>query len=242
MNCLEIRRLLYADPKSAEPSSDDEMIRQHLADCAECKQFANNLGSFESSLKSVSNVEVPDGLASRILLRQRLATGQNRRQRVAMATATVFLLGFIGVFSGFLTNGLNIFGSDSLEQVVLQHVNDELHHLNDHKNLSIEQLNSVLEGHASKIQALPGRTINYAGACPIRKNQGAHVIVDSDTGPITILFMTGEFVRGRSQLNDARFQGVIIPTEQGSMAIIGEDPQQIEQLERELAVQLMGLS
>jgi len=237
MNCLDVRRLLLAEPKS-----HDQAMCQHIACCTECSHFAEALGSFEADLSHASKIEVPEGLVSRILLRQRLATEQNRRKRIGMATAAVFLLGFIGVFSGLLSNGLGYFGPGSLEQVVLQHVNDELHHLEDHKNLSIQQLNSVLEEHGNKIQALPGRIINYAGACPIGKNQGAHVIVDSASGPMTILFMPGEFVGQRSHVSDERFHGVIIPTEQGSMAIVGEDPQQIEQLERELTVQIINLS
>ncbi len=237
MNCLDIRRLLLADPKT-----DDQAMRQHIADCAECSHFANELISFESNLNRASKIEVPEGLASRILLRQRLLTGQHRRQRIGRAMAAIFLLGFLGVLSGFLAKGWYDFGSDTLEQIVLQHVNDELYHLGDRENLSIQQLNSVLKDHGNKIQALPGRTINYAGACPIRNNQGAHVIVDSASGPITVLFMPGEFVGQRSHVNDERFHGVIIPTEQGSMAIIAEDPQQIEQLERELAAQIINLS
>jgi len=156
--------------------------------------------------------------------------------------AAVLLLGFVAVISSFVTNRLGDSDSQALDQVVLQHINDELHHLQDHKNLSVQQVNSVLKDHGSKLKALPGRTINYAGACPIRNKQGAHVIVDSAEGPITVLFMPGEFVGQRSQLEDGRFQGIIIPTRQGSMAIVGEDPQQIEQLERELASQMIDLS
>ncbi len=237
MNCLEIRRLLLADPMSQQAS-----VGEHLSECEECARFAKHLNSFESGLSRASKVDAPEGLASRILLRQRLLAEQNRRKRIGMATAATFLLGLVAVMGGFITNGM--FGSDpaSLEQVVLQHVNDELHHLQDHKNLSVQQLNSVLKRHGTELSALPGRTINYAGACPIRKNQGAHVIVDSATGPVTVLFMPGEFVKHRSKLNDKRFQGVIIPTRQGSMAIIAEDPQQIEQLEHELAKQIINLS
>ncbi len=237
MNCQDVRRLILADPKL-----HDHAVHLHLVGCAECSHFADELGSFESTLNRASKVEVPEGLASRILLRQCLTTKHNWRKRPGLATAAVFLLGFVGILSVFFTNGLDYFGSSSLEQVVLQHVNDELHHLEDHKNLSVQQLNSVLKEHGNKIRALPGRTINYAGACPIRNNQGAHVIVDSASGPMTILFMPGEFVGQRSLVKDKRFHGVIIPTEQGSMAIVGEDPLQIEQLERELRVQIINLS
>ena len=227
MNCLDIRRHLLADP-----NSHDEAIHSHIKECVECARFANDLMAFESDLNHASKVEVPEGLASRILLRQRLSVEQKRRKQFGMATAAVFLLGFVVVISGFLTNGSGGSDSQSLAQVVLQHVNDELHHLQDHKNLSIQQLNSVLENHGNKFKALPGRTINYAGACPIRDRQGAHVIVGSPSGPITVLFMPGEFVGERAQLQDERFQGVIIPTEQGSMAIIAEDPQQIHGFRR----------
>ncbi len=237
MNCIDIRNQLLADP-----GSQDHAIRSHLNDCADCSRFANDLLVFESDLNRASKVEVPEGLASRILLRQRLAAEKNRRKKYGMATAAAFLLSFTVVISSFFSFNLGDVDSQTLEQVVLQHINDELYHLQDHKNLSVQQVNSVLKNHGNQLKALPGRTINYAGACPIRNNQGAHVIVGSDSGPITVLFMPGEFIESRSHLKDKRFQGVIVPTGHGSMAIVAEDPQQIEQLERELAAQIIDLS
>lgn len=236
MNCLAVRRHLLADP-----GSQDSGLHEHVQQCEDCARFIRDLTSFETGLKQASKVEVPEGLASRILLRQRLGT-QHQRRRRGLAMAAGLVLGVAAVLTGILTGGIGGIGTPNLEQVVLQHVNDELHHLDDRYDLSIKQVNSMLHDHGSQLTALPGRKINYAGACQIRRTKGAHLVVDAASGPITVLFMPGEFVERRSQLQDRRFRGVIIPTRQGSMAIVGEDPQQIEQLERELSSQIVDLS
>jgi len=237
MNCLDVRRLLLAEPKSQDPD-----LHQHVQQCTDCTRFAKDLIAFESDLNQASKVAIPEGLASRILLRQRMSSVQNRRKRIGMAMAAVLLLGFTIILAGLFNNGVLSPGQKNLDQIVLLHVNSELHHLNDRQDLSLKQVNTVLKEHGSKLNALPGRMINYAGACQIRKNNGVHMVVNTRSGPITVLFMPGEFVRERSQFQDKRFQGVILPTKQGSMAIVGEDLQQIEQLERELLTQVVDLS
>lgn len=234
MNCLEFRQALLANPASL-----NDGLKQHLQDCPACAQFASSMSDFERQLKKSVDVEVPEGLSSRILLRQRLAMQQksNRRRGSWMAFAASLILGVVVVLG--VEHQIT---EPTLEQVVLHHVNDELHHLRDNYDLDITKLNRVLSDHGSKIEFLPGRRINYAGACRIRNHQGAHVVVDSEKGPITILLMPGEFVAARKSLKDKRFQGVIVPVKNGSMAILGEDLKEVERVEKEFVSQLQVIS
>lgn len=234
MNCLEFRQALLA-----EPSSLDEDLKQHLHDCQACTQFASSMSDFEHQLKKSVNVELPEGLSSRILLRQRLATQQQRSRRRGgwMALAASLVIGIM-VMLGFDYQTADA----TLEHVVLQHVNDELHHLKDDYDLDITKLNLVLRNYGAEVDSLSGRRIHYAGACQIRRHQGAHLVVGSEQGPVTVLFMPGEFVDARKPLKDKRFQGVIVPVENGSMAILGEDPKEVGRLEREFVSQLRVIS
>ncbi len=222
MNCLDVRRYLLS-----VPSNITVEVQSHLQACTDCAQFAKGLADFEQTLKKAADVPVPDGLASRILLRQRMARNRPQRWPWLAAAASLFMaiavVTYLGVFSA----------QQSLESSVLAHIESELHHLEDRKNLSLDDVNALLKPQGVRIDTL-ARTVNYAGACQMRRQQGAHLVLDSAGGPVTVLVMPGERTTGRTTIKSPRFQGVIIPIPNGSMAIVGEDEQQWRQLENEI--------
>ncbi len=227
MNCIECRRLLLTDPKSTDPQ-----LTAHLQSCEQCKQFASNLHSFELGLKQAVMVDVPEGMASRILLRQRMTEQKRPRRYQWLALAASLLITFTLV----VTIGLGPSQQPTLEQAVFKHLHDELHHMHEKNNVSVSALNLILKPHGAKLKT--NRTINYAGACPIRRYQGAHVVLDDKRGPVTVFIMPSEPVTQRTTINDEHFQGVIIPTANGSVAIVAEEPEQVRSVEQELKTQM----
>ena len=138
MNCLEFRRELLAAP--LERSVD---LAAHRLSCRECAKFATNLITLEQQLKAATLVEVPEGLASKVLLRHRLqARSAWIKNRMAMA---------LGSLAAALTLTLSLFWTamPTLESSVLAHVQNELHHLDERNNVSVESVNAKLHLHSS---------------------------------------------------------------------------------------------
>ena len=52
-------------------------------------------------------------------------------------------------------------------------------------------------------------------------------------GPITVFFMPGEAIRGEMEIDSARFQGYLVPTDWGSIAVVGAQSAYPAQIERE---------
>ena len=73
--CLETRRELTIDPNSR--NSD---VMKHLSSCEECSQFLQKLKPFDDKLKSALNIEVPEGLESRVILAQRMMQTEDSMQ------------------------------------------------------------------------------------------------------------------------------------------------------------------
>lgn len=231
MNCIDVRRQLLS-----EPSNVDEAIQEHLRHCSACARFSNDLVVFEHSLKQAAQVPVPEGLASRILLQQRLEGQRHQRrwQGLAVAASLLFSVGLV------MYLGLPV-SEPTLQVSVLNHVEQELHHLQDRKDVQLADLNRVLRPQGLRVATL-NRQIHYAGTCQMRRQLGAHLVIASPTGPVTVLMMPGEFIQTRQAIKDERFQGIILPTAQGSMAIIGEDAEQLDQIARELQAGLHAIS
>ena len=226
MNCLDYRRGLLADPsrRSAEALS-------HQRSCAACDAFSRQLGADESLLGEAMNVAVPEGMADRVLLRNSLEGANRIRSRrhrlLAIASSLLLALGAV------LTIGL-LSQPVSTEQLVVQHIRNELDHLHEQGDLRLEQVNAVLEPFDSELDAGLG-TVHYAGACKIRREPGAHLVISGERGPVTILLMPEEGVRDRMPIRDERFSGVVIPTGNGSMAIVGEVDERLDVIEQRIA-------
>lgn len=231
MNCLEFRRTLLADPhvRSAE-------VSEHRLGCAACTDFAQRLQGFEQVLKEAARVEVPEGLASRIVLRQRMALRQQsfwRRGLFALAATVVLTLGVLMV--------LPQQPPLSLEESVLAHVNDELKHLAEQNNVSLEKVNSGMKNYGVQLTAAVAK-VNFAMPCDMRKSKGFHMVLQGETGPVTVLIMPGDYVDQRQTVADQRFQGVVLPTSNGSMAIVAENTLDLARIEEGLKQSLQFAS
>ncbi|UCE88228.1 MAG: DUF3379 family protein [Pseudomonadota bacterium] len=226
MNCLEFRRRI-----TAEPVCSDAEVELHRRMCRSCAAFARRQQGFERQLRSViKRINTPDTLGARILLRQGTAAThlhRARRTRLFAAAATVLLS--VGLVFGVAMAP----ATPSLAQTVVAHVNGELHHLTDRNAVKLAQLNDVFARYGTALTQGIG-TVHYAGACTIRKYSGVHMVLQGEKGVVTVLFMPREHRLMRTPIMDRRFDGVIVPTPVGSMAIVGERGEPLGEIEQRI--------
>jgi hypothetical protein len=226
MNCLEFRRRITVDP--GHPGAEAE---RHRRTCRSCAEFARQQRGFDQQLRGViKRIDMPDTLGARILLRQGTAVTRQRRvlrsRRFAVAAAVVL--------SVALALGVAITPkSPGLARTVVAHINDEPHHLAERNAIGLAQLNEVLAPYGTALSSEIG-TVHYAGACGIRKYNGVHIVLQGDHGPVTVLFMPREHRHMRTPIMDRRFEGVIVPTRIGSMAIVGERGEELDRIEQRI--------
>nr|NIS41235.1 DUF3379 domain-containing protein [Desulfuromonadales bacterium] len=70
--------------------------------------------------------------------------------------------------------------------------------------------------------------ISYAQSCIINGRTVPHLVVQGAKGPVTVLLMPEEEVGEAIELRGENIQGVILPVGDGSIAIIGEAEERIE--------------
>ena len=222
MSCLDVRRQLATDPGALTPA-----MAQHLAACEACRAVAGREQAFNAELDAAMQVDVPERLAARILLHQ--TTGARSKKRLlilwsALAVGvTAAAVGLLALLGPPLT----------IEEIVLAHINAEPHHLQDKKNVRLARVNTLLKPLGNRIVKNIG-TINYAGVCNIRKQRGGHLVIEGSKGPVTVLLMPGEYIQARRTIHDPQFDGIVIPTANGSMAIVGEKGEALGTVEERL--------
>lgn len=223
MNCLDVRRILSTD------SSHNRLeLEEHLASCSSCARFVVETEQFEAVLSEALHIDVPDGLADRIILSKSMAAKRDKRQRrnkyFAIAASLFLTVNLVGGL-------LYINAPYALDQVALRHVVDEEHHLYEKNNIQLAQLNNVLKALNVRLDKNIGKT-TYAGLCHIRKYRGGHVVMQGKTSPVTLLLMPGEYVSQQASMNNSKFSGVILPIKNGSVAIISKDKTDLEHYTR----------
>lgn len=223
MNCLDVHRILSTD------SSHNKLeLEAHLATCSSCAKFAVEIQQFEAVLNETLHVDVPDGLADRIILSKSMEAKQDKRQRrksyFAIAASLFLTVNLVGGL-------LYINTPYALDQVALRHVADEAHHLYENNNIQLAQVNNILRTLNVRLDKNIGKA-TYAGLCPIRKYRGGHIVMQGKKAPVTLLLMPGEYVSRQERMNNAEFNGVILPIENGSVAIISKDKMDLEHYTR----------
>ncbi len=72
--------------------------------------------------------------------------------------------------------------------------------------------------------------ITYAQTCSINGKEVPHLVMQGVHGPITILLMPHEKVAAATTLDGVNIKGVILPVGDGSIAIIGDRDEQLDQV------------
>lgn len=229
VNCLTIRRTLLSDPYR-----QSEAVRRHIAECTQCKNFSLTVYDMNSDIESVLNVDTPPGLTNKILLAKGVKSSREQKrtqQRIITAFAGLMLV---------LSSLMIYFYRDeplSIETIALNHVQGELQHLEDRKNIQLSQLNDVLHNFNIKLTNT-SHIINYAGTCEINHSQGAHVVFQGEHAPITMLLLPNDTTPDRKDIIGTRFKGVILPFQNGSLALIADKTENLSLFERQITQQL----
>ena len=232
--CLETRRQLTIDPDSR-----DSEVMQHLGACEVCTEFLQGIKQFDSKLKTAVNIDVPEGLESRIILAQRMSDNNSDSANViplkkkkttseyrwmSLAAALVLAVG--------LSLGMFKFGqSVGVQNEVLAHIDSHLFELEEDHNVELASLNNLLQEHGLLANENIGY-IRHVSNCPIEDKMVPHLVLGDDKGkPITVMYIPWKNATKRSSFKNERFNGVLVGADKGSFVIVSEDPNSLATME-----------
>ena len=101
--------------------------------------------------------------------------------------------------------------------------------------VSDEALNGVMQA-AGVAMTRPVGSITYVKLCPFRGEMVAHFALQGEAGPVTVLLLPNEEVSSPMPVDEDGFKGTIAPLSiGGSIAVIGEPGEQIEDIQSRVA-------
>ena len=224
MNCLKFRRIHDIDPDC----QDDEFLA-HSRECDGCGAFARREVRFERGLSAAMNVRTPENLASKILVKQafqnepqpQLRPGPLSRWLIAASVVLAMGVGVI-VFDQFRT--------PSLGHAVMTLVDEAEFALASRSPVALEDIRIALRPVGIELDDELG-VVTFASPCVVRGKLAGHIVMRGKKAPISILLMPNETLARRLTLERSDLKAVLLPMQQGTIAILGAPEEELAGIE-----------
>jgi hypothetical protein len=228
MNCEDYKEALTANPDFEDESG-------HVHGCADCQVYSREILALNANIALAMAITVPDLVMPELpdIDTEKVVTLSPRRAVSTPAwfalAASVLLAVFIGV--RLTDTGLT---QPSLADQVLAHVDHEPAALlpssvavDDGKLETVVPKNIATMNHDSGL-------ITFAETCPINGKPVPHLVIQGKRGPITIILMPDEEISENKDLEGASVFGYLLKVGSGSIAIIGERDEQLEDVRKNI--------
>jgi hypothetical protein len=205
------RSAVMADPHDADPE-----LLAHRESCAECRAFTEQLLRFEARLERALLVDIPTQAVVLPFARSGKAA-QGARHWMAMAASLLLALVIAaGVWLTLPQRGLaadvvaHMAGEPNAWQLTDVPVPDA-------------DLKAVLKDSNLRLKPDAG-VVSYASSCEFRGHKVPHLVVQTPSGPVTVMVLVHEAVRNPKQFDEQGYRGTIVPVPgHGSIAVLMRD-------------------
>ena len=231
MNCLTARRMITTDI-----SNVSNELKQHLSDCSTCKAFYEKQLKFNAVVKKAVEVDVPEGLAARIMVEQQLSQRkENSKKRYswsAMAASLVLVL-TVGIVT-------TLQAPPAVAGAILEYVHNEADVMHDKKRVTIESLNQLLKPYGIQADKHIGY-VTHAGSCMIEGTPAVHVVFAGKNAPITLIVLAEPLERSKTvDISDDVFKGILMDIKKSTVAVVSEDQESLDLFNQQMKSSLMA--
>jgi hypothetical protein len=195
----------------ADPRDSNADVRLHRESCAECAQYTERLLRFESRVERALRIDTR-GFGAARLPQLRARSWGPRWQAIA---ASVLLA---AVAAGALWLAVP---RPSLAAQVVNHMAGEPQAwLRTDTPVPQVELNAVLRDSHLRVGQSAG-IVSYARSCLFRGHRVPHLVVQTESGPVTVMVLVHESVAKDVEFDEQGYRGVIVPVAgHGGLAVL----------------------
>lgn len=225
MQCKEFRERIGADPALL-----DETCAGHERECSSCAAYARRLRSSEKLIAAALHFDVAGVQRGGVAAAPRRLMPQARAWAAAASVAIAAIA---------LWLGLELVPSDEparLAEAVQNHWYEEPQSwVRSTTPVAASVLEAAL-GDVARVDLSRLDVVSYARSCLMNGRWVPHLVLQGESGPVMLLLLSAEPLSGPLPLDipEESLRGLIVPLEQGSVAILGNDEEPFEDLQREV--------
>jgi hypothetical protein len=221
MNFSEFKKLIGADPLN----QDHETVQARNS-APEFEAAAAEAGVFEEKLQAALNIQPPTDLLAEIKGISQTPAKKSNWVPLAMAASLVVVVGAAGIV------WKQTHTWDSVEAYVADHYS------HDGSSVVAKASEAAPAEDIIKIMARLGATadqqlasrIRFIKHCPTPDGRGAHMVVVTDQGLMTIIFMPEVQVNDGEVVEFDQTHALLVDLGHGSAAIIGDMSQSLDSM------------
>ena len=223
MNFSEFKRLLGAEPRNGDPE-----FQRARHSTPEFEEAAADAERFETKLERATSIPAPVGLLEGIMAitRQPPESAKTRGWwPMALAASVLIAVGAAG-----LTWNMNQ-GWDSVEDYLVYHYRHDGEKVMARADGgTADDVQAILSGLDVKAGPALADIVGVIKYCPTPDGKGVHMILNTETGPVTVIYMPHTKVIDGEVLAFGNVEAILVELQSGSAAIIGPDKQLISSL------------
>jgi hypothetical protein len=215
MDCARYRRSMMADPRDSDPG-----LSEHRESCHDCNLFTERLLRFESRLERALRVDGSDRV---VQLRGKsppaaLRSSVYRKGWLAMAASV--LLAFVVAGALWLAAP----GPSLAADVVTHMAGEPDAWRRTDVAVPTPELQAVLRNTHLRLTDDAG-IVSYASSCEFRGRRVPHLVIQTESGPVTVMVLVHEQVSKPVEFDEQGYRGVIVPVAgHGSLAVLTRGP------------------
>lgn len=217
MNFSEFKKILGSEPRCSDP----EFLRARQSS-PEFAEAASDAERFEDSLERAARIPVSESLLDDLLSISRTPPAARRtRHWVPMAMAASVLIA-VGA-AGLIWNSQHSW--DSVEDYVMDHYRHDGQLPLSGSN--VDEVRELFSGLDAEVAPALAGIVGVIKYCPTPDGKGVHMILNTENGPITVIYMPETPVSDRETFAFDNVEVLLVALERGSAAIIGPDKQAV---------------
>ena len=226
MDCRDYQQAL-----AAQPDGDFDGGAAHAADCVECRTLRDEWRALDKRMAPALQVSVPPLVLPEL---PDVADDNVVPLQVSRPAANTWFFGIAAAVALAAWLGLRLVTPDLSDATLAEQVVAHLEHEPYSRvvtDVAVPErtLDSVVNREVAELRPGLG-LVTYARSCVINGREVPHLVIQGERGPVTLLLMPDEPVDVAVPLEGTGINGIILPMGAGSIAIIGEREESLENM------------
>ena len=229
MDDLEFQTRAHTDPFDEEPD-----FLNALAGREDRHRLLHELKQLDENIRAVSeSINIPVRLRHKLAPPPAVTRSWLSRRAYAIAASLLVSVGLVVSTLQFRPSASEL----ALHDAMLQHVHDEApRYEQSTAPISWLEVETVLADAGVSLQQPTGDetlVITFAKVCGLGGSlRGAHLVTMGENGPVSVILVRSPPLGRSLNVQDSRFQGRIVPSDDGNMAVIGERAEELGRVEQ----------
>ncbi len=229
MDDLEFRRRVFSDPNSQDPD-----FLEAVAEGQGRQNTLSDLKALDDKIFSAMKVDVPDGLAEKLILRQQVKLHRAEKRRTGFMLAAAASVAFVAGIAFTLLRNAPV----DLAEHAIAHVYHEHEAMLADQSISYDQVNkqlvSLTDMKGAHFTEQPGEVF-YSTYCDFQGVRSLHMVIQGKDGKVT-LFIVPEDKRMRFEktFTDKKYQGMMFKKDGAYMILVGKDKADLNYVKKEI--------